>query len=111
MYCDALIKIKNLARRNFSQQKSTGMVLLDVKAAFDSVWQESLVCKMGYLNFPIELTKSIDGFLTYKSFRVHIASNRSELYLIKADRSQELYLSHVLRTLYNFDFPQLSYST
>ena len=41
------------------------MVLLDIKAAFDSVWHGGLVIKIINLNFPIELTKIIPSFPTY----------------------------------------------
>ena len=38
---------------NFNLQKSTGMVLLDVKAAFDTIWHERLIYKMIMYDFPI----------------------------------------------------------
>ena len=44
---------------NFESQKSTGMLLLDVKAAFDTVWHEGLIYKMIRAKFPSELMKIV----------------------------------------------------
>lgn len=106
-----LIRIRNLVKDNFNHHKSTGMVLLDVKAAFDSVWHEGLVFKMIRLNFPVQLTKIILSFLSSRTFKVYIGSYYSERYSITAGCPQGSCLSPVLYNLYTADFPQLDYCT
>lgn len=41
-----LLKIKNMVQNNFESGKSTGMVLIDIKSAFDSVWHNGLIFKL-----------------------------------------------------------------
>lgn len=104
-----LIRIRNLVNENFNLQKSTGMVLLDVKAAFDSVWHDGLVFKMINFNFPIQLTKIIYSFLHLRTFKVHIGSYSSERVSLTAGCPQGSCLSPILYNLYTADFPQLDY--
>lgn len=86
-----LIRIKNLVKTNFNHQKSTGMVLLDVKAAFDSVWHDGLIYKMLNLNFPAQLVKIIQSFLSSRTFKVHVGLDRSALIPITAGCPQGSY--------------------
>lgn len=101
-----LIRIRNLVKSNFNSHKSTGMVLLDVKAAFDSVWHEGLIYKCIRLNFPAELIRIIQCFLSNRTFRVHIGLKCSDLYPISAGCPQGSCLSPVLYNIYTSDIPQ-----
>lgn len=67
-----LMRIRKTIKTNFEQQKSTGMILLDIKAAFDTVWHDGLIYKMIKLNFPSDLIKIIDSFLRNRTFKVFI---------------------------------------
>ena len=73
-----LIKIRNLVKNNFSAGKSTGMVLLDIKAAFDSVWHNGLIYKLKQVNFPLENMKIVKNFLQKRSFNVFLCKTRSQ---------------------------------
>jgi hypothetical protein len=52
--------VLNNARENLNQQKSTGMIFLDVEKAFDRVWHKGLLYKMLQLNFPKNIIKIIE---------------------------------------------------
>ena len=69
-----LIRIKKMITGNFRLQKTTGMVLLDVKGAFDTVWHEGSIYKIIMYDFPIYLIKIIQNFISQRLFRVHIGS-------------------------------------
>lgn len=102
-----LTRIYNHVTSNFSCQKSTGMVLLDIKAAFDSVWHNGLVHKLIKFNFPRHLVRLVQSFLNDRSFRVHIGSSYSERKEIRSGCPQGSCLSPLLYNLYTADFPQL----
>ena len=55
-------RICNYVKDHRSQGRSTGMILLDIEKAFDSVWHDGLVYKMIKLNFPVYLCKIVQSF-------------------------------------------------
>lgn len=104
-----LVRIRNRVHSNFKEQKSTGMVLLDIKAAFDNVWHDGLIHKMIKFNIPIELIKIIQSFLYSRTFKVYIGSHCSDKFSITAGCPQGSCLSPVLYNLYTADVPQFNY--
>lgn len=103
-----LCRIKKIVKANFSSSKSTGMVLLDIKAAFDSVWHEGLVYKMNLLHFPLQIIKIIRSFLKDRFFTVYIGDAHSRASYIPAGCPQGSCLSPILYNIYTSDFPALS---
>lgn len=87
------------------------MLLLDVKAAFDSVWHEGLIYKMIRMNFPTEIIKIIQCFLKDRTFQVHIGSQSSRIFEVPAGCPQGSCLSPILYNIYTADFPNLDYCT
>ena len=65
-------RIVNLITKNKSERKSTGVVLLDIEKAFDSVWHDGLIYKLNMFGFPIYLQKLIQSFLSERSFVLKI---------------------------------------
>ena len=54
-----LVNVTNLITSNKSEGYSTGVAILDIEKAFDSVWHKGLISKMSRFNFPIYLTKMV----------------------------------------------------
>lgn len=102
-----LVRIRNLVTSNFNIGKSTGMILMDIKAAFDSVWHNGLIYKMIVLNFPLKLIKIIHSYLSERFFNVYIGSISSSRREIKAGCPQGSCLSPILYNIYTSDFPTL----
>lgn len=100
-----LVRIKNLVNSKFESGESTGMVLLDIQAAFDSVWHEGLIFKMIKCNFPTELIKIVQNYLTNRSFRVHIGSSHSSVVSVPAGCPQGSCLSPILYNIFTADIP------
>lgn len=86
---------------------STGMVLLDIKSAFDSVWHDGLIFKMISFSFPPEIIKIIQNFLSKRSFKVYIGNSSSSQIDISAGCPQGSCLSPVLYNIFTSDFPSL----
>lgn len=106
-----LIRIRNIVTSNFNVGKSTGMVLLDIKAAFDSVWHTGLIFKMIKYNFPTHLIKFIQSFLEDRYFEVHIGNEHSTKTKICSGCPQGSCLSPILYNIYTADFPTLQNCT
>ncbi|KAL9699004.1 hypothetical protein quinque_002445 [Culex quinquefasciatus] len=65
-----LARISEMVKRGFLAGKSTGMILLDVEKAYDSVWQDAVVYKLFRSNLQPFLVKIVESFLTNRSFTV-----------------------------------------
>lgn len=102
-----LTRIRKLVNSNFNSGKSTGMILLDIKSAFDSVWHDGLIYKMIRFNFPVELIKIIQSFLSERSFKVYIGSKTSSQTEVPAGCPQGSCLSPILYNIFTADFPVL----
>ena len=100
-----LLKIRKLVKNNFQDGKSTGMVLLDIKAAFDSVWHNGLIYKLKRLDFPMELIKIIQSFLQNRSFNVYLGATCSQQINITAGCPQGSCLSPILYNIFTADIP------
>jgi hypothetical protein len=53
-----------------SRSQSTGMILLDVEKAFDSVWHDALILKLTQGSCIIFLARIIHSFLSGHTFQV-----------------------------------------
>lgn len=95
--------VLNNARDNLNQQKSTGMIFLDVEKAFDRVWHKGLLYKMIKLNFPIGITKMVESFLHERTFAVCIEGQFSDRANISYGLPQGAVLSPTLYNIYTYD--------
>lgn len=100
-----LFKIRKTVKSDFENGKSTGMVLLDIKAAFDSVWHNGLIYKLTRFNFPIEIIKIVESFLKERTFNVYIEKTKSREVYINAGCPQGSCLSPILYNIYIADIP------
>lgn len=100
-------RIVNLISKNKNERKSTGVVLLDIEKAFDSVWHDGLIYKLNMFGFPIYLQKLIQSFLSERSFVVNIEDEYSNQRIIPAGVPQGSVLSPTLYSIYTSDFKVL----
>lgn len=96
--------VKNI-RENHNLKLSSGIILLDIEKAFDSVWHEGLLYKLHKINLPTYLTKIVMSYLTNRSFKVKINDSFSKLFSIPAGVPQGAVLSPTLYNIFMYDLP------
>lgn len=79
-----LARVTNCISENFNKNKSTGMVLIDIEKAFDTVWHKGLIHKLSILNLPTFLIKIIYNYLNNRKFKVKVKNELSEEFNVTA---------------------------
>lgn len=102
-------RITKLIRSNKRRRLSTGMVLLDIEKAFDSVWHNGLIYKLDNANIPKYLTKLIQSFVSNRQFHVTVNGKVSTTRSIPAGLPQGSVLSPILYSIYTSDFKKPKY--
>jgi Reverse transcriptase (RNA-dependent DNA polymerase)/Endonuclease-reverse transcriptase len=94
-----------IARGTSRVSQSTGMLLLDVEKAFDSVWHEALLHKLLQKGCDIFLAKLIFSFLKGRSFQVTVGNSKSITHDIPYGVPQGAILSPTLYNIFTSDVP------
>lgn len=86
----------------------TGLVLLDMEKAFDTIWIDGLIHKMIVNHFPTHIIHLIRSYLSDRSFTVAIGDDSSTPRRIPAGVPQGSLLGPILFTFYIHDMPSRS---
>lgn len=97
-------RIKNMISSNKRKKLSTGLVLLDIEKAFDTVWHNGLIYKLLKSEVPKYLCKLVADFLKERTFSVSINGAVSTRKTISAGLPQGSILSPLLYSVYTSDF-------
>lgn len=97
-------RMTNIIKGNKRRRHSTGVVLLDIEKAFDSIWHNGLIFKLQKYGFPLYIIKTIKSFLENRTFKVVINNSISSERNIPAGVPQGAVLSPTLYSLYIADF-------
>jgi endonuclease/exonuclease/phosphatase family metal-dependent hydrolase len=100
-----VLRITECASFGFNKNRSTGLALLDLEKAFDSVWHDGLVHKLFVNNYPLYLVKLIQSFLTNRTAHVDVNGSSSTPFHIPAGVPQGSILSPHLFNVYINDIP------
>lgn len=97
-------RIKNKINLNKRLRKSTGLILLDIEKAFDTVWHNGLLYKMVAANMPKYICKIVSQFLEDREYAVSVNQSVSPFKSIPAGLPQGSILSPTLYSIYTSDF-------
>lgn len=102
-------RIRNVITANKQRRYSTGLIILDIEKAFDSIWHNGLIYKLLHANVPKYLCKLIAEFLSNRTFVVSVNDILSSPKTITAGLPQGSILSPLLYSIYTSDFSPPSY--
>ena len=83
------MRIVEKASFGFNLNKSTGVVLLDIEKAFDSVWHDGLIHKLKHAKYPLHIVKLVHSFLKERQAFVSFNGSNSKIYSIPAGVPQD----------------------
>lgn len=101
------MRIKQFIIKNKANKKSTGMILLDIEKAFDSVWHDGLIFKLTKMKLPTYLIRMINSFIRNRQFAVHVNDRESRKVDIPAGLAQGTCISPILYALFVSDMPNI----
>lgn len=100
------MRLKKYIISNKINKKSTGLILLDIEKAFDSIWHDGLIFKLIKMKLPTYLIRLINSFIRNRRFAVYVNDSVSNTIHIPAGLAQGTCISPILYALFVADFPQ-----
>jgi len=100
-----LARITDYISNGYNFHKHSGMVMLDLEEAYDTVWIHGLLYKLISFKLPTYLLLTLKAFLEGRSFTVHLNDTSSSLKTTPSGLAQGSVLSTTHFALYISDMP------
>lgn len=96
-------RVTNFITENKAERRSTGLLLMDIEKAFDTVWHDGLIYKLNMFGFPPYIITLINSFVRNRSFAVNLQDTSSSPKNIINGLAQGSCLSPILYSIYISD--------
>jgi hypothetical protein len=100
-----LARITDYATKGFNLHKHSGIILLDIEKAYDTIWIAGLLYKLIIFKLPTYLLWILKAFLEERNFTVHVNEESSSIKTTPAGLPQGAVLFTTLFSLYISDIP------
>lgn len=104
---DALLRLENKIRKSMDSGEHCLVVYLDLKGAFDKVWHEGLMYKLGKLGLEGNLFRWVHHYLKDRKFYVRIGGELSDGFPVMSGVPQGAILSPILFNIMLSDMPSM----
>jgi hypothetical protein len=101
-----LAQITDYISNGYNLHKHSGMVLLDLEKAYNTVWIHGLLYKLIVFKLPTYLLFTLKAFLESHTFTVHLNDTSLSPKTTPSGLPQGAVLSTTLFALYIFDMPR-----
>ena len=103
--CDQVLDLTTYIERGFQERKKTGVVFMDLTAAYDTVWKNGLLLKLYKTLKCSQTVKLIEEMLSNRKFRVFLGEKSSKIQTLNNGLPRGAVLSPLLFNLYTQDIP------
>ena len=100
-----LVRLADHVTKGFNMSKRTGMVLLDIEKAFDTVWHDGLIHKLHATGVPLYIIDILRSYLSDRQFIVCVSDGRSTARPVPAGVPQGSVLAPQLFSHFISDLP------
>lgn len=105
--CNTILALTNFIELGYENCLKTGVVFLDLSAAFDTVWKRGLMCKLSYI-LPCQATLTLlMNMLSDRKFQVDLNGKTSRNRVLNNGLPQGSVISCILYCLYTSDIPEV----
>ncbi len=105
--CDQVLALTNFIELGFEANVKTGVVFLDLSAAYDTVWKRGLLMKLSQIIRCRKTLTLLTNILSDRSFQVTVNGKSSRKRILNNGLPQGSVLSCFLYCLYTNDLPCL----